>query len=372
MIKHKEGVKKSKREEEVFSTEKWIKRHWLYLAIGAFFIAVLSVGLIMYAFSSHADTVSPAISGEEIPTEDTSGLSPRCLDGILTTSTEACLLPRAVMVENYIEARPLSGLSAASLVFEAPVEGGITRLMAVYDATATVSEIGPVRSARPYYIEWAQALGAIYAHVGGSPEALNRIGGLYNFKNLDEMAGEKYFWRSSSRSAPHNVYISSEALAAAQSKKEWHMSKDFRAWSFTDPDKDFSPGNVASINIPFDGAYKVKWVFDAETNAYERYLGGLRDKEKNGTPLMAKNILALSTDQRVLDDKGRLFIRTTGEGKGWYFSGGEAKEIVWSRKAGEFYKIQTQDGSDVAFLRGNTWIEIVSLPSYEPVFNQSN
>ncbi len=339
------------------------------MAGGAFLLLILSLGFLGYALRG-GDDLPTQESGFTTPTstEPDDGLVSRWLDGIRVPEEEANLLPRAVMIENHVDARPLAGINDASLVFEATVEGGITRLMAVFNASTTVNEIGPVRSARPYYVEWAQSLDAIYVHVGGSPEALNRIGGLSTFRNLDEMAGESYFWRSRIRAAPHNVFTSSENLDEVQSDKEWEAGK-FTPWIFMDEDDEFEPGKIRDITIPFDGSYKVKWIYDEDSNSYERYLRGQRDKDKKGSKINAKNILVISTDQSVLDDVGRLFIRTTGEGKGWYFYGGEAKEIVWSRKAGTFYKIKTPDDREVAFLRGNTWIEIASLPRYEPKFN---
>lgn len=366
MIKRKEGSKK--KIPSITQVAEWVKRHWLYLAIGAFLLIMVSVGFLAYALRGGSD--DPTDNSNLVAptsTESDDGLFPRWLDGVRVPETSAELLPRAVMIENHVDARPLAGIADASLVFEAPVEGGITRLMAVFDASTTAAEIGPVRSARPYYVEWAQSLDAIYAHVGGSPEALNRIGGLTTFRNLDEMAGESYFWRSKNRAAPHNVFTSSENLAEVQEDKGWEPGK-FTPWIFVDEDEDFEPGNVTEITVPFDGSYKVKWVYDEESNSYERYLAGSRDKDKKGSKINTKNILVISTDQDVLDEVGRLYIRTTGEGKGWYFSGGHSKEIVWSRKAGNFYTIQTPDGRDVAFLRGNTWIEIASLPRYEPDF----
>ncbi len=366
MIKRQEGSQKNT--QTITAIAGWVKRHWPYLAGGAFLIFVLSIGFLVYAL--RGDNNQPSTNNLVAPTstEPDDGLTARWLDGIRVPESESRMLPRAVMIENHVDARPLAGIADASLVFEAPVEGGITRLMAIFSASTTVDEIGPVRSARPYYVEWAQSLDAIYAHVGGSPEALNRIGGLTNFRNLDEMAGERYFWRSKNRPAPHNVYTSSENLSKVQTDKEW-KSGEFTPWIFTDEETGFTPGNVRNVTIPFDGSYKVKWVYDEESNSYERYLAGSRDKDKKGTPVNAKNILVISTDESVLDDKGRLFIRTTGEGKGWYFAGGEVKEIVWSRTGSNFYKINTPDGRDVAFLRGNTWIEIASLPRYEPEFN---
>ncbi len=367
MIKHKEGEKK---EQNAFSLfEGWAKRHWPYLAGGAFLVIAVSMGLLAYALYSPSEDEKGLVNAEpETEAMSSDGLAARCLDGLKVPVEQSCLLPRAVMIENHFDARPLAGIAEASIVFEAPVEGGITRLMAVFDASTTVQEIGPVRSARPYYVEWAQSLGAIYAHVGGSPEALNRIGGLMDFKNLDEMAGENYFWRSKTRSAPHNVYTNSENLNECQDKKGWEPAVEFKPWVFIDQDPDFIAGDVREITVPYFGSYKVKWVYDEESGLYERYVGGEADKDKKGDAIYYKNILVIFTEERTLDDVGRLFIRTTGSGKALYFSGGEAVEAVWSRNSNEFYTIKTADGRDVGMARGNTWVHIASSPKYEPIY----
>ncbi len=367
MIKRKEG--KETKSLNILQIELWVRRHWLYFAVGAFLITVLSTGFLIFALFNTEEVAPAEQDGFNTPTSTKvdDGLEARWLDGIKVELNQARLLPRAVMIENHVQARPLAGVSQASLVFEAPVEGGITRLMAVFDASTTVAEIGPVRSARPYYVEWARSLDAVYAHVGGSPEALNRIGGLIGFRNLDEMAGEAYFWRSKYRLAPHNVFTSGDKLSQATADKNWQVGK-FEPWIFMDQDEDFVPGEVREIVVPFDGSYKVKWVYDEESNSYARYVAGTRNKDKDGSKINAKNVLVISTEQRTLDEVGRLFIRTTGQGKGWYFSGADVKEIVWNRQAGSFYTIKTPDGRDVGFLRGNTWIEIASLQKYEPQF----
>ena len=103
------------------------------------------------------------------------GKSARILDGVYLSDGESEKYPVAVMIDNKYEARPWSGLSYAGLVFEAPVEGGITRFLAVYSSSREIKKIGPVRSIRPYYLDWASGYGALMAHIGGSPAALADI-----------------------------------------------------------------------------------------------------------------------------------------------------------------------------------------------------
>ena len=101
------------------------------------------------------------------------------------------------MVENSLAARPQSGLSQAGVVFEALAEGGVTRFMALYQDT-TPTNVGPIRSARPYFIEWAMGFDAAYAHVGGSPVALSDIKA-WNVQDLNQFYYGGYYHRISSR-----------------------------------------------------------------------------------------------------------------------------------------------------------------------------
>lgn len=345
---------------------KFLKKYWPYLAGGVVLTLLVSYGLFRFALSGHRDAQADTNSPNATVTAATStqGLVGRKLDGVLVEPKDAQLMPMAVMVEMHPDARPLSGLSKASLVFEAPVEGGITRLMAVFDATTTVAGVGPVRSARPYFVEWADALHAVYAHVGGSPESLNRMAGLLKFRNLDEMANGKYFWRAKGRSAPHNVYTDQQMFLAAAKAKNWG-STPLTAWNYDDSTST-TPGNILSIKIPYGGSYTAEWKFDKEQDLYTRYQGSKKFTDADGSAVQTRNILVLMTEQRVLDDYGRLYIRTTGSGKATLYRDGFKQDARWSRSPGENLRLETTDGRVVAMGRGTTWIEVITQPDQVP------
>jgi hypothetical protein len=269
------------------------------------------------------------------------------------------------MVEMHPDARPLSGIAKANLVFEAPVEGGITRLMAVFDATTTLPSVGPVRSARLYFVEWADGLNSVYAHVGGSPEALNRIMGLAGFRNLDEMANSKYFWRSKDRYAPHNVYTDRQYLLLAAQTKGWR-TQPVTSWTY-DNSTSTTQGNYRTVKIPYGGSYSVEWKYDPEQDLYTRYMGGKKFADADGSVVQTKNILVLVTEQQVLDDYGRLYIRTTGLGQAILYRNGNKQEVRWSRTPGENIRIETTDGRPVAMSRGTTWVEVITQSNQMPV-----
>lgn len=267
----------------------------------------------------------------------------------------------AVVVENHVDSRPLSGLSRASLVFEAPVEGGITRFLAIFSGDAEINEIGPVRSARPYFIDWADEFGGLLAHVGGSDAALEQIKNGSAPVDLNQYYKSEYFWRDEARFAPHNVYTKSELLGSAANNLKispptydgWKFKEDAPLWAR--PEK-----TEIEISSPLK-AYAVKWIYDRAHNNYVRYVGGKIQKDKNGPAVRAKNVVALKTDIEIIDVVTRRAIQTVGEGEATVFRDGEAIPARWKKAdAKARLKFYDADGGEIIFNAGPTWIEIVS------------
>ncbi len=354
-----------------FSLEAFLKRSWPYLVAGIVLILGLSGYLIHVALKT-----KPSATTDDVPVASASSttdgsatstmLVSRFLDGTKVAPDQANLQPYAVMVENSPDARPLSGVAEANLVIEAPVEGGITRFMLVFDATTTVDQIGPVRSARPYFVEFADALKAVYAHVGGSADALSNISQMSKFRNLDEMANGKFFWRSAKRLAPHNAYTRTDLLQQADQAKSW-TTATFTPWTYLDqPTTSTDFGTVAQVSVPYGGTFSDAWTFDPTTDSYARYQAGTRQQDADGAAVSAKNIVVILTEEKVLDDHGRLQVRTTGSGKAMLFRDGQQQEVTWHRATGEWFRFESIDGSDVLFEPGKTWMSIVTSPSEFP------
>jgi hypothetical protein len=342
--------------------ETFVKRSWPVLAFGAVLIFLASAALVVFAVSGTGrKTPSVPKKSAASSTALRTDLVSRSLDGVLVSPSDANLQAYAVMVENLPEARPVSGLSKANLVFELPVEGGVTRYLTVFDATTTVEQIGPVRSARAYYVDLADGLNAAYAHVGGSPEALDKIKGLKSFRDLNEFWNGKYFWRSAKRSAPHNVYTRSDLLSSAQAANEWKVGK-IQAWKYKadDPTETTSGTKRGSDNGPsiaYGGAYGVSWKFDRTADDYVRWLAGAAQKDADGTLVLARNVIVVETEWNAYDAVGRLKLRTTGKGKATVYRDGKKLSAIWKRTAGENFRFEGVDGSDVLLNRGTTWIE---------------
>ncbi len=272
-----------------------------------------------------------------------------------------------VMVENMVEAWPLSGIDQAFLVIEAPVEAAIPRLLAFYYQGQEVNKIGPVRSARPYYLNWNEELEAMYVHVGGSPDALNQIR-YSDMLDLNEFYYGWFFWRSDSRSAPHNTYISSELLDSAYEEvSSWEtvLDPEYGLWSFKDDvAEDERPEyQMVTMNFSpyFGGLYEAGWEYDPETNDYVRYQSGYEMTLLEGDGVRANNIAILETDIVVLDEIGRRQITTAGEGPAMVIQDGQVIMGTWSKPSSEgrlrFYDNET--GEEIMFNAGVTWIEVL-------------
>ena len=263
----------------------------------------------------------------------------------------------AVMIENSPDARPQSGLKDAGIVYEAIAEGGITRFLAVYQE-GKPQLIGPVRSLRMYYIDWAAPYQASIAHFGGSAASLTEVSN-GNYRNLDLMTGG-YAWRASDRYAPHNVYTSFAKLDA------FNAAKGYTSSSFTGfarQDSKMSPTTDAtSVDITISSAlYNPHYDYDVATNTYLRSVDGAASNDREGGQLTPSVVVALKVDMvNVMEDGWRESITTTGSGTAYVFQNGTVTECTW-HKASRTDPLELLDssGKSIALNRGQTWISAV-------------
>lgn len=296
---------------------------------------------------------------------DVSAELPRVLDGVTVASQASNRFPIAVMIENLVDIRPQFGLSAAGVVYEALAEGGITRFMAVYTTADAIAKVGPVRSARHYFVDWAEEYGGIYAYVGGSPQALGVTDSSDYITDLNQFYNAAYYYRDAAISAPHNLFSSSELLNYALRD----LALDTQPGSYqpyvfkTDPPSGDWPNVVASIQLSYSTAdYAVEWRYDPTTNSYLRWNGGQAHFDANtNTQLSARNIVVQRVETTVLEAAtGRLDMVTRGEGDALLFQDGEVKVGKWSKpERGQRTVFTDATGSEWQFNTGPTWIEIV-------------
>lgn len=282
------------------------------------------------------------------------------LNGVMTTNKIAQRRPEAVVIENHPDARPQSGLDKADLVYEAITEGGITRFLAFY-VVNDVSEIGPVRSARPYFVKFADEYNAFFAHVGGSGSALSLIDELNDFYDLNQFSLGKYFWRDKKRYAPHNVYTTTDMLREAGESKKWDANAEYEKWSFKDGKSTEDRGNTQKITIDFSSSsYKVDYYYDKEKNEYRRNLVGKEHIDKNSkNQIKTKNVIIQYVESWPKEQG--IDIKNDGTEKAVIFMDGEKITGTW-KKSGRKKRTMFYDenGNEIAFNRGPIWIEMAS------------
>lgn len=286
----------------------------------------------------------------------------RKIDGkIMESQDKTNFYPVAIMIENNLEAWPLSGLDKANLVIEAMTESSIPRFLAFYANDDEIEKIGPVRSIRPYYLDWAEPYQPLLMHVGGSPEALQLIK-KYELINLDQFFNDQYYWRDNWRYAPHNVYTSSEKIQNALADKELTKAFDYQSWKYKDDlalEKRPEQTNDIIINYTKD-YYQAKWVYNREENNYQRYQNYEIEKMSDGAKIYAKNIIIEVHKTIVLDDIGRKKITTIGEGNAWIFRDGQMIESKWKKEDSTVLTRYYDDkNNEIELNGGTTWIEIV-------------
>ncbi len=272
----------------------------------------------------------------------------------------------AVMLDNHSDARPGAAVADAPLVIEAPVEGGITRMMMFFpDGGSDLERIGPVRSARPYYVEWAQEYGAILVHVGGSPQALKVLTEYEESYNLNQMVHGAYFWRDRARYAPHNVYSSTDLLQSAREKLDYaeldfDTSRPFKQGGFVGRPVGDPP--VESVSIDYSTAsYHVTWKYDGDTNTYARYQGKGEFTDEDNQPVTADNVIVQFAKVEVIDYVGRKEIATEGEGDAVVFRDGRAIEAVWVKDEGSRTRfLFVGSDEEIPINVGTTWIQVVA------------
>ncbi len=317
--------------------------------------------------------------------------------------------PLMVMIENHSDARPQSGLQTADIVYEAMAEGGITRFMGVFycgqvaGAEANKYDVGPVRSARTYFLDLASEYGdyPLYNHVGGAncsaatnggpcttatkAQAIEQIAS-YGWNNAGTWSDLSQFSLSykacrrepdrtgGEKATEHTMYCSTKELwNVAESRgltnittaKNSAWDKNYRSWLFKQTDQASSSPDASDVSFDFWSgypAYSVEWKYDATNNNYVRSNGGQQHIDFNtGKTITAKNVVIQFTKEtRSVDEHLHNLYAVIGNGTGVLIQNGTKTEITWSkanRVSRTIYK--DKSGKEINFVAGNVWVEIL-------------
>ena len=273
--------------------------------------------------------------------------------------------PIAVMIDNEKPAWQYhGGLNKAYMLYEFIIEGGETRIMAFFK-NSNASYIGPVRSSRHYFLDYAMEHDAIYTHFGWSPKAqsdiktlgINNINGIY----------DSFFWRVS-KTGWHNAVTSMENIQKYITRKNYRTTSKLEPIiSYNRYDENLESGDIANnIKIKYSNLQNVSYEYDAERKVYLRSMRGIPHTDsQTKEQFYAKNIIMIHVRDELLDDpedKGRRELYNIGTGKGYYATNGQAIEITWEKKTRNGQTIYKDlAGNEITINDGITWVQVVPV-----------
>lgn len=339
----------------------WVRTHQVatYAIVGGFLV-VTAGSAATFLLLQKAPAVPKLTFAKFVPKPPKPVIYYSPLTGLPVANQAATTAPvTAIMIENSPDARPQSGLKEAQVVFEAIAEAGITRYLTLHQQDKP-QLIGPVRSVRPYFIDWLAPYDASIAHVGGSLNALNEIRD-GQWRDLDEFFNGAYYWRSTDRYAPHNVYTSFAKLDALNAAKGY-TSSQATGMSRADP-KPVAKPDATQISINFGSDwYNTSYTYDAANNRYNRYLAGVPHMDREEGQITPGVVVAMKVNETtVLEDGYRESIGTIGSGQAVIFQNGTAQTVTWHKptQASQITFTDT-NGKDVPLNRtAQTWIAAV-------------
>ena len=272
--------------------------------------------------------------------------------------------PIAVMIDNHKGAWPQAGLNKTYLVYEIIVEGGETRLMALFKGQ-DVDVVGPVRSSRHYFLDYVMENDALYAHYGWSPKAESDIS-TYGINNINGIYyGKPTFWRISAKKAPHNAMTSTKTILDAAKKKKYRTTSEAKSvLNYAKEEIKLEDGQAAtSIKIPHSYLQSVTYKYDEKTKRYTRYARGTLQKDyTTGESITTKNIIIEFINNSVLNDgtnKDRQNLHNIGTFNGYYITNGKAIKIECTKTdRNSKTKYRDMNGKEIEVNDGNTWINI--------------
>lgn len=286
---------------------------------------------------------------------------------------EAEVRPVAVMFNNVTQALPQYGIGDASVIYEAPAEGGINRLMGIFhmnDATE-LERIGSTRSTRMYFVYFAAEFHAFLVHFGQASNALPYMNTIFcDNLNALENSGNGVFFRTNDRPSPHNAYASGQGIAAGISNMQYNPYYTYFDGSYPysgtfrfNHDKEevaLENGMDASVVRPGYPINEPWFEYDPATGSYLRYQYGAPHVDADGEQLSVKNILICSMPCEHYYDSSYLMFHVQDGGNGFYITNGKAIPVTWEKDwewgVTHYYD---ENGQEISLNPGKTWVCVV-------------
>lgn len=348
----------------------------LFALLGASLLAVAACGgatpmptSAPPATASPSPTDTPTPQGLSAQPDQTGlpvGWAYSDLDGVAAPSELAHRLSVAIMVDDNKVARPQSGFSSASIVYQAPADGGEDRYMLVFQE-GTGSDIGPVRSARPYYVYWAAEYKASFGHYGGDNQTLYQVipamsSAIYD---MDALGGKSCpYHRISSRAMPHNAYTNTAAQISCAAKYGYPDTYQGPALRpFTEDTPPSERPESQTITVPYPTG-TVVYEFDAARDAYRRSVAGHPQIDQaNNQPVYARNVVVMFQAVSYYAEPGhdsRPIVANVGSGKAFLFKEGVATVGTWKKASNSAVtRFYDETGNEVQLVRGLIFIQAV-------------
>ena len=313
-------------------------------------ILILILGLVYYFLNNDIeDFVS-----DKIPTEKK----------LKIVDEDSKTRPIAVMINNNHAAWPHAGLDDAYITYEILAEGGITRLMAIFKDKDT-SKIGSVRSARPYFLDYALENDAIYVHYGWSEKAKSDINAL-GIDNINGITDSSVFWRDKSlnKATEHTAFTSMEKIL--EFSKENGYDRDTNQdlllnYSVDEIDLSKREDAIKADTVFMKYSYYTtsSYEYDDVNKVYKRFMSDEPHVNENGEQYTYKNIIITPIETHTYDSYGRLELENIGSGDGYFITDGYAIPIEWSKDSRSSQTVyRNLDGDEIKVNDGNTFIQI--------------
>ncbi len=351
-------------------------RQKLWSALAASLLAVLLLAGCGQQEKGELIAMPPAVETPELEIEaveemvSTEGKAKSYLTGEWIDEEIAGNRPYAIMIGNTSDALPQYGISQADVIYEVPVEGSYTRLMAIFQDLRGVDKIGSIRSCRHYFIYFAQEFDAIYVHFGQAlyAEPILARDSVHNISGMDYSV-ESAFYRDSGRKSPHNVFTTEEGLKNAAETKGYRTTyedgyKGHYLFAADNVPVELTGGQEALVVSPGYLVNKPWFVYNDEDGLYYRY--EFKEEQTDGATeeqLKVKNILVQYCDWRKADDNGYLDIDTMpsgGQGKGKYITNGKVIDITWTKESESSpARYFDESGKEIILNQGKTWVCVI-------------